>query len=73
MVYNSERFNGPLLYLPYLQVWRQLFQEAAKISSRAHPSLIHWNRFLYMVFDLPKHGGTYELICRIGSARLNPI
>jgi len=38
---------------------RDNFQEAMKIANRdiAHAS---WKDFKYMVFDMPKHEGTYE-------------
>lgn len=36
------------------------FQEALKISSKAELSKINWERFRFMVFDLPTHNGTYQ-------------
>lgn len=38
---------------------RDTFQEAMKIANRVDPKGIDWARLKYMVFDLPKHGGTY--------------
>ena len=39
---------------------RDNFQEAMKISNRKHLATVDWSRFKYMVFDTPKHKGTYE-------------
>jgi len=36
------------------------FQEAMKLSHRTDLSRIDWNRFRYMVFDIPNGPGTYE-------------
>lgn len=39
---------------------RDSFQEALKISARAGHDTIDWNKFKYMVFDIPTHTGTYQ-------------
>lgn len=36
---------------------RENFQEAMKVVQRAEA--IDWHQFKFMVFDLPKHGGSY--------------
>ena len=39
---------------------RGTFQEAMKISNRVKAADVDWENFRYMVYDLPKHEGTYE-------------
>ena len=36
------------------------FQESMKISNRVKQAQIDWQKFRYMVFDVPNHTGTYE-------------
>ena len=49
-----------LCLLDYVRFGRDQFQEALKVSGRVESSLIDWTKFKYMVFDAPKHGGTYS-------------
>ena len=39
---------------------RENFTEAMKIAHRTDLSLIDWNKFKYMAFDIPNHKGTYQ-------------
>jgi len=49
----------PSLLTPF-RFGEDSFQEAMKLSHRTDMSRIDWNRFRYMVFDIPNGPGTYE-------------
>lgn len=39
---------------------RDSFQETVKLSRRVDQSSLAWDRFRYMVYDIPTHKGAYE-------------
>lgn len=44
------------------ELWfgRDNFQESMKLSHRVDESLIDWEKFKYMVFDIPNQQATYR-------------
>jgi len=52
-------FFIPLLH-SLCRFGRHTFQDAMKIPQRMDVNEIDWDRFKYMVFDIPNHEGTYK-------------
>ena len=46
--------------LSYHRFGRESFQDSMKLVHRMEESQIDWSKFKYMVFDIPKHEGTYR-------------
>lgn len=56
--------------LPLNRFGRDRFKEALKISNRLDQSLVDWEHFKYMVFDIPNCSGTYgERYTKLGMSK----
>lgn len=51
---NVKLFNDPSC-----RFGREHYEEAGKLSNRVNHSLINWESFKYMVFDIPVDMGDY--------------
>ena len=36
------------------------FQDALRMANKVDASVLAWDKFKYMVFDIPNHTGTYQ-------------
>ncbi len=60
----------PFYFLSF-RFGRDTFHEASKVAYRVELQNVDWNKLSYMVFDAPKHPGTYaERYASLGSFNL---